>query len=54
MISVKQVPKAPTYAVLLVYGEVNAEREEEGSSKRAGKGLLIFPSAVVYKVHLRQ
>jgi len=39
IVSVEQVSKTPTYAILLVYSEINAKREEERSGERARKGL---------------
>lgn len=39
VVYVEQVSKTPTYAILLVGGEVNTEREEERSGERARKGL---------------
>jgi hypothetical protein len=43
VVYVEQVSKTPTYAILLVDGEVNTEREEERSGERARKGLCVFP-----------
>lgn len=53
IISVKQVPETPTYAVLLIYGEIDSKREEKCSGERTGEGLRVSLLGVVYRLHFR-
>lgn len=53
IVSIEQVSETSAEAILFIYGEVNAKREEERSSKTAGKGLYVSPLDVVCQVRLR-